>query len=81
MAKRERLEDLGRLHELLKELKDRDIFDHTDSKHGFEEWVKFNHGKEEYGEPKGLFGIFSAIRGVFSQIEECYYITCGDHEE
>jgi|GEM_PF-6922415 len=81
MTKRERLEDLGRLSVLLKDVLDHSIFENTDSKHGFEPWKKFVHDKIEYGEIHGLEGIFTDIRCLRDRLEECLNIAYGDDEE
>lgn len=80
MTKRERLEDLGKLSIMLAEVLDSEIFRHTDSKHGYEEWVKEHHDKIEYEEPRGLDHIFHSIRGLHYQIQECLTIAHGDDE-
>lgn len=80
MTKRERIEDLGVLKIKLLEILDYEIFHHTDFKHGFDEWVKQNHDKKEYDEPRGLDGIFRDIRGLRYAIEECFGIALGDDE-
>lgn len=81
MTKRERLEDLGRLHYMLRTVIEDEIFEHTDSKHGYEEWVKQNHDKIEYEEPRGLDHIFRKMRYLHDKIQECYYIAMGDDDD
>ena len=78
MTKRERLEDLGKLSMMLEDILHREIFLHTDSKHEFEEWVKENHDKIEYDEPKGLYDIFMNIRGLKYQLDECLTLAQGE---
>lgn len=79
--KRERLEDLGRLREMLKVITDDEIFEHTDSKHGYESWVKQNHDKIEYDEPRGLNHIFCCMRSLHARLQECLYVAIGDDDD
>ncbi len=79
--KRERLEDIGRIQEKIRQVLDDPIFTHTNSKHCYETWVKENHDKIEYGEIRGLDGIFCSIRQLREMIEEIYYISCGDDDD
>lgn len=81
MTKRERLEDLGKLSMMLRDIVNHDIFMHTDSKHGYEEWVKENHDKIEYGEPKGLGEIFCNMRWLRDKLDDCLAIAYGDDDE
>lgn len=78
MTKRERLEDLGKLSMMLKDIVENEIFENTDSKHCFEQWKKQNYDKEEYGEIRGLDHIFCSIRNIGDQIQECYCIALGE---
>lgn len=80
MTKRERVEDLGVLKIMLQEILDNDIFTHTESKHGYEQWVKENHDKIEYEEPRGLDHIFFKIRGLRYDLETLLAIAAGDEE-
>ena len=85
MTKRERLEDLGRLREMLKVITDDEIFEHTDSKHGYEQWVKTNHDKMDYyegigGESRGLDHIFCCMRGLHARLQECLCVAIGDDD-
>lgn len=80
--KRERLEDLGRLAVMLKDIKENPIFEYTESKHAYESWVKEHHDKIEYdNEIKGLEYIFSHVRMLREMIEECYYLADGEPDE
>lgn len=79
--KPDRLEDLGRIREKLSQLLDEPLIRDADSKHDFERWKKNHHDMIEHDEPKGLDGIFGQIRWLRSQIEEIYYLSCGDEYE
>lgn len=81
MRRAERLEYLGRLCVMLKNILDNDIFAHTESKHSYESWVEQHHNKLEYGEPKGLDNIHRQVRLLREEIEECYYLAKGDEDE
>jgi hypothetical protein len=81
MTKRERVEDLGKLSIMLKDVLDHSIFENTDSKHCFETWKVETHDKEEYGYERGLDHIFSCIRCVRDQLEECLNLAYGDDNE
>ena len=81
MTKKERLEDLGRLYVMLKQITEDDFFTHADSKHGFEDWKREHHDKEEYGEPKGLYSIFCQVRHLRDRLYECQYIAAGFDDE
>ena len=87
MTKRERLEDLGKLSIMLKNIINNNLFLYADSKHGYEEWKKYNHDKLEYfepnglgsafGEPRGLEAIFADIRWLNDELHECLYLASG----
>ena len=80
--KRERLEDLGRLAMMLKDIKKNPIFDYTESKHAYESWVKEHHDKIEIdNEIKGLDYIFRQVRYVRELIEECCYLADGEPDD
>ncbi len=81
MTKRERLEDLGKLSILLKQIINHDIFSHAESKHGYEPWKLYNHDKIEDDEPRGLKCIFQDISWVLREIEDCYAIAHGDEDD
>ncbi len=81
MTKRHRLEDLGKLSMMLKAIVEHEIFEHADSKHGYEEWVKLHHDKIEYDEPRGLCHIFHSIKHLNDLIQECYYLALGEDDE
>jgi len=78
--KRERLEDLGKLSCMLKDILDHEVFEHTETKHGYEDWVKINHDKKEYDEPRGLDHIFCIMRHLKARLEDCYYLADGETE-
>ena len=90
MAKKERLEDLGKLSIMLKNIVDNNLFLYA-SKHGYEEWKRFNHDKLEYfesnglgsgyGEPRGLESIFEDICRLHNELQECLSIAYGDEDE
>jgi len=81
MTKRHRLEDLGKLSKMLEDIIEHEIFEHTGSKHAYDDWVKQNHDKLEYeNEPRGLDYIFRTIRGLKMRLEECYVLAEGDDE-
>ena len=81
MTKRERLEDLGKLSILLKNIVDMEIFAFTQSKYGYESWKSACHDKEEYGEPRGIEGIFDDLRVLNMHLEECLTIAYGDEDD
>lgn len=86
MTKKERLEDLGRLHVMLANILEDEIFDNTDSKHCYETWVHQNHDKLEddhFGnkEPIGLDHIFRKIRYLNDKLHECLYIATGHDDD
>lgn len=82
MAKRERLEDLGKLNVMLKNIAEMEIFENTHSKHGYEVWVNTNHDMIDYdNQIRGLNHIFQQIRHLNDLISECYDITCGDDDD
>lgn len=67
---------------MLKTILDDEIFEHTDSKHGYESWVKTNHDKIDYyegigGEIRGLDHIFCKIRYLEQKLQECKYLASG----
>lgn len=80
MTKRERLEDLGKLSILLREIEEMDFFHPTNSKHCEEEWIKEHHDKIEYEEPRGLGYIYQQVRWIHTKIEELCYLAEGDNE-
>jgi hypothetical protein len=82
MSKKERLEDLGRLYEMLKAIVDDEIFEHTESKHGYESWVKDNHDKIDFYDDevpiiRGLDHIFCKMRGMHDKLSDCLAIAGG----
>lgn len=80
--KRERLEDLGRLAVMLKNIKEIPLFEYTESKHAYETWVKEHHDKIEFDdEIKGLDYIFRQVRYLRELIEECYYLADGEPDD
>jgi hypothetical protein len=66
---------------MLKNIVNMDIFMFADSKHGYEPWKKACYDKEEYGEPRGLEGIFEDLRTLSRDIEECLTIAYGDEDD
>jgi len=81
MTKRERLEDLGKLSIMLKNIINNNLFLYADSKHGYDTWKQFNHDKLEYGEPRGLESIFDDIRWLNDELQECLSIAYGDEDD
>jgi hypothetical protein len=80
MTKRERLEDLGIIYAKLDAMLQEEIFEHLESKHSYESWVKVNHDKIEYDEPRGLYHIHSTLRHVVERLHELCYLARGDIE-
>ena len=80
MTKRERLEDLGVLLVMLRELRDMQVLQHTESKHCYDTWKMHNHDKVEYGEERGLDGIFCDMRQIADALDACIAVAWGDHE-
>lgn len=81
MTKRQRLEDLGKLSVMLRNITNQDIFTFADSKHGFESWKKSCYDREEYGEPRGLESIFDDIRTLNRELQECLTIAEGYEDD
>lgn len=81
MTKRERLEDLGKLSIMINNILDNEFFNHTDSKHGFEQWKAEHHDKEEYGCVKGIENIFCEVRWLKDKLDECLHIAYGEEDE
>lgn len=78
MTKKHRLEDLGRLYVMLKAITEDEIFDYTNSKHCYEDWVKRNHDAMEFEDhPKGLDFIFRKVRWLHDKLHECQYLAAG----
>lgn len=80
MTKRERLEDLGVLLVKLKELREMQVLKHTESKHCYDTWKMHNYDVVEYGEERGLEGIFVDMRLIAEALDECITIAWG-HDE
>ena len=80
MTKRERLEDLGKLALMLRDILDNEIFLYTDTKHEFDKWVEVNHDKEEDGFKRGMQHIFTKVRELHMAIENCWLLADGDDE-
>jgi len=82
MTKRERVEDLGVLKVMLQEILDNEIFAHTNSKHGYEQWFEQNIDKdgEVVQQPVGLYDLFSRVRGLRYSLEAAFEIAVGDDE-
>lgn len=80
MTKKERLEDLGIIYSKLDAMLQDEIFENLDSKHGYEQWVKVNHDKVEYDEPRGLYHIHMTLRHLYERLCEISDIARGDIE-
>ncbi len=81
MTKRERLEDLGIIFCKLEALLEEEIFEDLESKHSYESWVKTNHDKLEYEEPRGLYHIHSTLRHINTKLSEILYLARGDFDD
>lgn len=77
MTKRERLEDLGKLAVMLKDLTEMDIFEDCQSKHAYETWLN-RHIQRDQDDQAGLYDLHCKLRHLQSKIEDCWCLAEGE---
>lgn len=85
MTQRTRLEDLGRIYELLDQLIDNEFFEHLNSKHDYESWMKKHFPAYKVDDTDSLldakfFEIHHQLREIKENLLEIWSIARGEDE-
>lgn len=84
MAKRHRLEDLGRIYHMLEGIEEEygDLAQEVSSKHCWEEFAKKYHpDSKDYDNEQHFYTLFCRLKKLFYEINEIKCIAMGDIDD